>query len=145
MFYEVWWLKINLSVMYRARVSRLCIHTLHTKYQLIILCENYNTPLWTGVTTILANMSNSQFTSICFLYMRVDHTGLARLCAITRALLKLDPRHFRALHALQTRASIRSTIQPAVSTPSQYIIPLVTLKRNNAAILYCGEELETRD
>ena len=52
--------------MHRARVSRLCIHTLSTKYQLIILSENYNTPILTGVTTILANLSNSQFTTILF-------------------------------------------------------------------------------
>lgn len=52
--------------MHRARVSRLCIHILRTKYQLIILSENYNTPILTGVTTILANLSNSQFTTILF-------------------------------------------------------------------------------
>lgn len=69
------------SVTHRARVSRLCIHTLRTKYQLIILSENYNTPILTGVTTILANLSNSQFTTILFLvYESRPHRSYTILC-----------------------------------------------------------------
>lgn len=141
--------------MHRARVSRLCIHTLRTKYQLIILSENYNTPILSGVTTILANLSNSQYTTILFLvYESRPHRSYTIICfslsgtdmlsTVATVYHMLCP-HARIAPLCGGWASWRpytghicvELLRRRCSTPSLYDMPLViviTQQRSNSKL-----------